>query len=222
VERKKEKRKTNKTLFSLQPDLYEKPFWDKNQLIVGLDEAGRGPLAGPVVVGCVVFPPNIKPFLNTDSKGYSKKQREKLFRLIINRALYIGVSFATPEEIEKMNIYRATQKAFLRAFKNIPFKVGAIFTDYMPLPDDLDIPVYALPKADKKVFSVAAASIVAKVIRDHVMELYGKIYPNYGFEKHKGYPTKEHLENLKKHGACEIHRRNYKPVKEILKGNPSK
>jgi ribonuclease HII len=218
VVRKKEeeKGKTNKVLFSLRTQLYEKPFWDKNQVVAGLDEAGRGPLAGPVVVGCVVFPPNTELFLKTDSKGYSQKQRDFLFRKILKKALYVGVSFATPEEIEKYNIYRATQRVFLKAVQNIPFKITAVFTDYMLL-QGLDIPVYALPKGDKKVFSIAAASIVAKVVRDRIMELYGKIYPQYGFEKHKGYPTKEHLENLKKYGICEIHRKNYKPVKELLK-----
>ena len=191
---------------------FEKGYWEKGQLVAGLDEAGRGPLAGPVAVGVVVFPPFTENFLKGDSKLYSPKARERLFHKIVRKALFVGVSFATPREIEELNIYRATQKAYYRAFKRIPFKVSAVITDYMPLPELKDIEVFSPPKADRNYFSVAAASIVAKVVRDKLMELYGKIYPQYGFEKHKGYPTREHKEALKRFGACEIHRRNFKGV----------
>jgi ribonuclease HII len=195
-------------------ELFEKPYWDKGQVVAGLDEAGRGPLAGPVVVACVVFPPYTEPFLNKDSKKYSPAKRAFLFEKIIRKALFVGVSFATPREIEQKNIYRATKEAYLRVLKQIPFKLGAVFTDYMPL--KLDCEVFAPPKGDEKIFSVAAASIVAKVVRDRIMELYAKKFPEYGFERHKGYPTREHLNAIKTFGVLEIHRKTYKPVKEQM------
>ena len=196
-------------------ELLEKDFWNRDLPVAGLDEAGRGPLAGPVVVACTVFPPNTEPFLEVDSKKLSPAKREFFFKKILRRALYVGVSFATPREIEELNIYRATQKAYLKALKKVPFKLGGVITDCMPL-EGLEVPVISIPKADEKVFSVAAASVVAKVVRDHIMELYSKRFPHYGFEKHKGYPTKEHIKALKTFGASEIHRKNYKPVKEVL------
>jgi len=198
-------------------ELVEKEYWERGEVVAGLDEAGRGPLAGPVVVACVVFPPNIQPFLDRDSKKYSPAEREFLFRKVLKKALAVSVAFATPEEIEKLNIYRATQQAYKRALDFLTFKVSAVFTDYMPL-KGLGIPVYSPPKADENIFSVAAASVVAKVVRDRIMELYGKKYPQYGFEKHKGYPTKGHIEALKTFGVSKIHRKTYKPVREVLKG----
>jgi len=194
----------------------EREFWEKGLLVAGLDEAGRGPLAGPVVVACVVFPPNIEPFLERDSKKLSPIRREKLFRKILQKALYVGVSFATPQEIEKFNIYQATKRAYISALKKVPVPLGGAITDYMPF-KGFPFPIISLPKADEKVFSVAAASVVAKVIRDQIMELYAKRFPHYGFDKHKGYPTKVHIEALKTYGPCEIHRKNFKPVKEVLK-----
>ena len=193
----------------------ENPYWEKGQLVAGLDEAGRGPLAGPVVVACVVLKPFTRPFLTSDSKKYSPAKREELFEKIIENALGVTVSFATVESIEEKNVYRATQRAFENALSLLPVKVSAVFTDYMPL-KGLSIPCHPLPKGDARVFSIAAASIVAKVIRDRLMVAYSKQYPQYGFEKHKGYPTKEHLKALKTYGVSPIHRKNYSPIKEIL------
>ena len=197
---------------------FEKNYWERGELVAGLDEAGRGPLAGPVSVGVVVFPPFTENFLKGDSKSYKPEEREKLFRKIVRKALFVAVSFVTPREIEELNIYRATQLAYYRAFNKIPFKVSAVITDYMPLPQLEGVEVYSPPKADKNYLSVAAASIVAKVVRDRLMSLYGKLYPQYGFEKHKGYPTKEHKETLKRFGPCEIHRRNFKSIFLNFKG----
>jgi len=197
-------------------ELPEREYWERGEVVAGLDEAGRGPLAGPVVVACVVFPPNTKPFLERDSKKYSPAQRAFLFKKILRKALAVTVTFATPREIEELNIYRATREAYYRALKMLPFGVSAVFTDYMPL-KGLDIPVFSPPKADENIFSVAAASVVAKVVRDRIMELYGRRFPQYGFESHKGYPTKGHIEALKTFGVLDIHRRNYKPVRENLK-----
>ncbi|HID79178.1 MAG TPA: ribonuclease HII [Aquificales bacterium] len=197
-------------------ELLEKPYWEKGELVAGLDEAGRGPLAGPVVVACVVYPPFTTPFLDRDSKKLSTAEREYFFKRIVRKALAVSVAFATPGEIERLNIYQATKLAYLKALKKIPFKVSAVFTDYMPL-KGLGIPVFSPPKGDEKIFSVASASVVAKVIRDRIMECYSEIYPQYGFEKHKGYPTGEHIKAVKTFGVLEIHRRNYKPIKEFLK-----
>ncbi len=191
-------------------------LWKKGKLVAGLDEAGRGPLAGPVVVACVVFPPFTERFIFKDSKGLSEKEREILFVSIVQKALSVVVAFATPPEIDSFNIYRATRRAYYRALELLPFKVDVVITDYMPLPE-FEGEVYAPPKADERFFSVSAASIVAKVVRDRLMRLYGKRFPVYGFEKHKGYPTKEHLKAIKTEGVLEIHRKNYKPVREILK-----
>jgi ribonuclease HII len=191
-------------------------YWKEGKLVAGLDEAGRGPLAGPVVVACVVFPPFTQPFLDRDSKKLSPAKREYLFEKIVRRAMSVTVAFAGPREIEAYNIYKATRKAYYKALKLLPIKPDLVITDYMPL-KSWNGTVLSPPKADEKFFSVAAASIVAKVIRDKLMELYGKRYPDYGFEKHKGYPTGEHIEAINTLGVLPIHRRNYKPVKEKLK-----
>ncbi len=194
----------------------EERFWREGKLVAGLDEAGRGPLAGPVVVACVVFPPFTEPFLDRDSKQISPAEREFLFKKIVRKALAVSVGFATPREVESFNVYRATRRAYYKALKNLPVRVDAVITDYMPLKEFAG-EVVAPPKADERYFSVAAASVVAKVFRDKLMELYGKRFPQYGFERHKGYPTGEHIEALKTHGVLDIHRRNYKPVRERLK-----
>ncbi len=196
--------------------LLEREYWDKGLPVAGLDEAGRGPLAGPVVVACVVFPPHTEPFLDRDSKKLSPAERALFFRKIVSKALYVGVAFATPREIEKLNVYQATKKAYAEALRSVPFKLGAAFTDYMPL-KNFPFPIVSMPKADERVFSVAAASVVAKVVRDRIMELYSKIYPDYGFERHKGYPTKEHLKAIDLYGILDIHRRNYGPIREAIK-----
>jgi len=194
--------------------MFEEQFWEKDLLIGGMDEAGRGPLAGPVVVALVVFPPFTTPFLEKDSKKLSAQKREKLFLKIVKKALLVKVAFATPREIEKFNIYRATQRAYYKALENLPFKLEAVITDYMPLPQS-GIKVFSPPKADEKYFSVAAASVVAKVVRDRIMELYAQRFPQYGFERHKGYPTKEHLRALETYGVSEIHRKTYQPIKKV-------
>ncbi|NPB05800.1 MAG: ribonuclease HII [Aquificae bacterium] len=196
-------------------ELPEREFWERGLPVAGLDEAGRGPLAGPVVVACVVFPPGTEPFLDKDSKKLSPAERALLFEKIVKRALFVGVSFATPREVEAFNVYRATKRAYARALRAVPFKLGAAFTDFMPL-ENFPFPVISEAKADERVFSVAAASVVAKVVRDRIMELYAKRHPGYGFEKHKGYPTREHLEALSRLGPSEIHRTSYGPVKRLF------
>ena len=196
--------KTNK----ICPNEYEHRYWQEAMTVLGIDAAGRGPLAGPLCVAGVVFEPGYENPLIYDSKAISEKRRNELFDVIREDALYYEIRLVTPEEIDRLNIYRATQKAMLEIALEIP--ADAVLTDAMPL--ELDKPMEALVKGDQKSESIAAASILAKVTRDRIMEEYDRIYPGYGFAKNKGYPTKEHLDALSRLGITPIHRRSYGPV----------
>lgn len=189
---------------------FEMPYWKVNKLVCGLDEAGRGPLAGPLVVAGVILKPNvIHPELN-DSKKLTEKKRNNLFKWIVENALYIDVEVINEKQIDQENIYRATQNAMQRiALKS---KADCVLSDAMPL--DLSCDFESIIKGDQKSVSIASASIVAKVMRDHFMKLYDLIYPQYGFSKHKGYPTKAHYQAIKDYGLCLIHRRSYKCFKD--------
>ena len=193
--------------------MFEEKFWKEGKIVAGIDEAGRGALAGPVVVACVILPPFTLPFFKGDSKKLSPQRREKLFGEIINKALSVSIAFATPEEIDRFNIYYATRRAFIKSLENLSIKPDIIITDDMPLKG---LNYIAFPKADEKVFSVACASVIAKVFRDKLMALYSKKFQDFSFKEHKGYPTKEHLEEIKKHGIIPIHRKSYSPVKKAL------
>lgn len=190
------------------PNEYEHRYWQEGMTVLGIDEAGRGPLAGPLCVAGVVFEPGYENPLIYDSKAISEKRRNELFDVIREDALYYEIRLVTPEEIDRFNIYRATQKAMLEIALEIP--ADAVLTDAMPL--ELDKPMEALIKGDQKSESIAAASILAKVTRDRIMEEYDRIYPGYGFARNKGYPTKEHLDALSRLGITPIHRRSYGPV----------
>lgn len=194
----------------------DKYFNDNIKNIAGCDEAGRGPLCGPVVASAVILPPDFKNELINDSKKLSAKERDKLFDIIQNNALAIGIGIVSPKEIDEINIYSASKKAMLLAIKEIKIPIDLILTDYMPLKfNNLD--AISLVKGDAKARCIAAASIIAKVTRDRIMDEYAKKYPEYNFNKHKGYPTKEHLEIIKKYGIIKgFYRESYKPVKEIL------
>jgi len=196
----------------------ERELWERGLLVAGMDEAGRGPIAGPVVVACVVFKPFSELPPARDSKELSPKGREVLFSQIVESALAVSVGFATPREIDRLNVYEATRLAYRRALERLPFRPGAVITDYVPLPF-FDGEVYSPPRADASFVSVAAASVVAKVVRDRLMEGYGARYPGFGFERHKGYPTKDHLRALESRGALEIHRRSFKPLRSAEGGN---
>lgn len=189
---------------------FEMPYWKVNKLVCGLDEAGRGPLAGPLVVAGVILKPNvIHPELN-DSKKLTEKKRNNLFKWIIENALYIDVEVISEKQIDQENIYRATQNAMQRiALKS---QADCVLSDAMPL--DLNCDFESIIKGDQKSVSIASASIVAKVMRDHYMKLYDLIYPQYGFANHKGYPTKAHYQAIKENGLCLIHRRSYKCFKD--------
>ena len=194
----------------------DKYFNDNIKNIAGCDEAGRGPLCGPVVASAVILPADFKNNLINDSKKLSAKERDKLFDIIQNNALAIGIGIVSPKEIDEINIYSASKKAMLLALKEIKIPIDLILTDYMPLKfNNLD--AISLVKGDAKARCIAAASIIAKVTRDRIMDEYAKKYPEYNFNKHKGYPTKEHLEIIKKYGIIKgFYRESYKPVKEIL------
>lgn len=184
-------------------------------LILGLDEAGRGPIAGPLVVAGVCLPLNYKSDLIYDSKKLSEKKRLQAYEEIIENALWYQVLIINREDVDKLNIYQATKQAMISIASR--FKLGSvILTDAMPF-DLADYEVIDLVKGDQKSINIAAASILAKVTRDQLMINYDKKYPQYGFSKHKGYPTKAHLEALDKYGACPIHRRSYAPVIKVLK-----
>ena len=202
-------------------DFQEQFYSKKIKVIVGVDEAGRGPLAGPVVAAaCILSRTYINKEIN-DSKQLSEKKREELFEVIKKDAIAYGVGIVSAEEIDTLNIYEATKKAMKEAINNLKVKFDLILTDAMPL-KGFDVEVVPIIKGDAKAMPIAAASIIAKVTRDHMMEELGKKYPEYGFEVHKGYGTAKHMEALKKYGPIKgIHRYSYKPVAKVALGEMS-
>lgn len=196
-------------LLKYEKELYEKGF----NLIAGTDEAGRGPLCGPVVAAAVILPKNYTLEGLIDSKQLSEKKRNKYFEIIKKDALSYGVSIIPPEEIDRINIYEASKKAMTEAIKSLSIKPDFVLTDAMPLNIENH---KAIIHGDALSLSIAAASVLAKVTRDEIMYELDKKYPEYGFKNHKGYPTKAHLENIKKYGILDFYRKSYKPVKELL------
>ena len=195
---------------------YEKEYMDKGyKLIAGCDEAGRGPLAGPVFCAAVILNPNdVIEGLN-DSKQLTEKMREKLYTEIKSRALAYKIISISNEEIDRINILEASRKGMEEAVKGLSISPNFILTDYMEL-YHTDIPYLKLAHGDALSATIAAASILAKVERDRFMMELDNKYPEYGFKDHKGYPTKSHIEAIKKYGITEFHRKSYKPVKELL------
>ncbi|MBR3840777.1 MAG: ribonuclease HII [Erysipelotrichales bacterium] len=190
-------------------------FWNKNQLCIGLDEAGRGPIAGPVVVAGVVLPINFSYDGIYDSKKISEKKRKELYKVIIENALDYVICIVDRSEIDKGNIYQVVKKAMKDCVLTSSINMSGVLTDAMPM--DIDgKEVISLIKGDQKSISIAAASILAKVTRDQIMEIYDEIYPGYEFKKHKGYYTKLHKECIEKNGPCPIHRTTFEPIKSML------
>lgn len=190
--------------------LYEKEAAENGySIICGVDEAGRGPLAGPVFAAAVILKmeDNIQGL--NDSKKISEKKREQMFDEIKKRAVDYGIAYATEEEIEELNILNATFLAMKRAIDSLKMKPQIALIDGNRLPRDLSIPAKAIVKGDSLSASIAAASILAKVSRDRLMRKISETYPEYGFEKHKGYGTKMHIEALIKYGPCKIHRKSF-------------
>lgn len=185
------------------------------QWIAGVDEAGRGPLAGPVVAAAVILSPDVPLFGINDSKQLTENQRETFYQEIIENAEAVGVGIVSSEEIDRINIYQAAKQAMVKAvmvLKKVPVHV---LVDAMNLP--ISIPQTSIIKGDSKSVSIAAASIVAKVTRDRLMRELHEIHPQYGFDRNFGYATSEHLQNLKRYGVCKEHRRSFAPVKLELR-----
>ena len=188
--------------------IYEKKYYDTCDYICGIDEAGRGPLAGPVVAGAVILPKGLKiPYLN-DSKQLSEKKREELYDVIMEQAVSVGVGIVSPERIDEINILQATYEAMREAVGTLSYRPDVLLNDAVIIPE-LTIPQEKIIKGDAKSLSIAAASVIAKVTRDRMMKAYHELFPEYGFEKHKGYGSKEHIEMIQKVGPCAIHRRSF-------------
>lgn len=189
---------------------FEKEYYEKGyKYIAGIDEAGRGPLAGPVVAGAVILPKDCLLEGVNDSKKLSEKKREKLYDDIIENALAWGVGIVDHTVIDEINILNATRKAMKLALENLQVKPDYILIDAEKKVDTNNIPYLPIIKGDALSISIGAASIIAKVTRDRIMREYDKVFPMYGFEKHKGYGTKAHVEALKEYGPCMIHRKSF-------------
>lgn len=194
---------------------YEKELYKNNiTLIAGVDEAGRGPLVGPVVAAAVILPKNYVLEGLNDSKQLSEKKREAFFKILQEEALSIGVGIVSAKVIDEINILEASRKAMYIALNNLDITPEYILSDAVSL-NDIDIPSRPIIHGDALSLSIAAASVIAKVTRDHIMYELDKKYPMYNYKKNKGYPTKEHLELIKKYGITDEYRISFKPVKMI-------
>ncbi len=195
--------------------IYERELIKKGiKFIGGIDEVGRGPLVGPVVASCVILPLNYQLEGLTDSKKLSEKKREKFFDILVKDAISIGIGIIDEKIIDKVNIYEATKLAMKDAFDKMEVKPEHVLIDAMPLA--LPVPTTSIIKGDAKSLTIAAASVIAKVTRDRMMDELHKKYPQYNFKKNKGYPTKEHVEAINKYGIIKEHRKTYGPVKDYI------
>lgn len=195
---------------------YEDEYRAKGyNLIAGVDEVGRGSLVGSLIVAAVILPPDIFIDHLNDSKKLTAHRREILYYEIVDKALAVSTVESTIEEIDRINVYRATLEAMLRAVRALPLKPDFVLTDAMKLYFGEDIGALSIIKGDAKSASIAAASIIAKVTRDRMADEWHEIYPQYDFKHNRGYGTKKHLEAIKQFGATPIHRRSYEPVKSM-------
>lgn len=198
--------------------IYEKELNKKGyNLIAGCDEAGRGPLCGPVVAAAVILPQDYELKGLTDSKQLSAKKREEFFKIIKKDAISYAISEVSAKTIDEINIYEASRLAMLQALEKLDIQPDYVITDAMPLPSKINS--MSIIKGDAKSITIAAASILAKVTRDKIMDEWDKAHPEYGFKNHKGYPTKKHLENIEKYGILDEYRLTYKPIKSFLEAN---
>ncbi len=198
-------------MLSYEKELYEKGY----KFICGTDEAGRGPLVGPVVAGAVILPINYVLEGLTDSKKLSEKKRDEYFEIIKRDAIAYGIGIVEAREIDKINIYEASRLAMKKAILAMKVKPDYVLTDAMPMPG-YPVSVQAIIKGDAKSLTIAAASVLAKVTRDHLMYELDKLYPQYELRKHKGYPTKRHLELLRVYGPMKHYRFTYRPVHDLI------
>lgn len=201
------------TMLRYEKELYQKGY----QAIAGIDEVGRGPLAGPVVTACVILPKDCKIRHLNDSKKIPKKHHEEIYEEVLARALGVGIGIVDNDTIDRVNIYEATKLGMLQAIEQMKGEVTKpdyLLIDAMQL--DTPIPQLSLIKGDANSLSIAAASIVAKVTRDRMMAEYAKEYSGYAFDKNVGYGTKDHLAGLKQYGVTPIHRKSFEPIKSML------
>lgn len=199
--------------------IYEKELYKTGiELIAGVDEVGRGPLFGPVVTAAVILPKNYKLEGLTDSKKLTPRKRDEFYDIIMKDAIAVSIGMKDPEVIDEVNIYEATKLAMMEAIEGLNPKPEHILIDAMKL-EKLDIPSTSIIKGDAKSESIAAASVIAKVTRDRILDEVGEQYPGYGFEQHKGYPTKAHIEAVKKYGLIEGYRKTFEPIKSIINGS---
>jgi len=204
-------KKITKNLYQYEEALEDRGY----KFVAGVDEVGRGPLAGPVVVAAVILPQGLRIKGINDSKQLTEKKREELYKIIMKEALAVNVAFVYEDVVDKINIYEATKQGMLEAIDGLNIKPDHVLIDAMPL-NELKIEHTSIIHGDALSASIGAASIIAKVTRDHFMEKMDHKYPNYGFKKHKGYCTKEHLEALNKYGPCPIHRKSFAPVAKFF------
>ncbi len=203
IKEKELERLTN--LKSMEKELYDKGF----EYICGIDEAGRGPLAGPVVVAGVIMPKDSMIEGVNDSKKVSEKKREKLYDVILKEAISYSVAIIGQDVIDDINILNATKQGVTKVVEELDVKPNLILVDALTHINTKGIPYDSIIKGDAKCYNIAAASIIAKVTRDRIMREWDEIYPQYGFMNHKGYGTAKHIEALKEYGPCPIHRKTF-------------
>lgn len=195
---------------------YENELYEEGiSLIAGVDEVGRGPLVGPVVTAAVILPKGYYNEYIKDSKKLSEKKRNELFDIIMRDAISVSIGIKDNKVIDKENIYQATKLAMYDAINNLKVKPEFVLIDAMKL-EDLSVPSKSIVKGDAKSESIAAASIIAKVTRDNMMYELDKKFPEYGFKNHKGYPTKAHLDAIKKYGILDNYRFTFGPVRDLI------
>ena len=187
----------------------EKLYQDGIEYIAGIDEAGRGPLAGPVVIGCAIMHKDSFIEYVNDSKKLSETKREVLYEKITNKAISWSTGIVWQGEIDELNILNATKKALTTAIDKLEVKPDKILVDAIDKIDTRGIPYISIIKGDAKIYSISAASIIAKVTRDRIMKEYDEVYPQYGFSGHKGYGTAKHIQAIKEYGICPLHRKTF-------------
>ena len=205
-EKEKEKLKQEKSRIE-QLKIYEKKY-DHLGYVCGIDEAGRGPLAGPVVAGAVILPKDSQILWLNDSKKLSAKKREELYEVIMREAVAVGVGYASPARIDEINILQATYEAMREAIARLPVRPQILLNDAVTIPE-IEVPQVPIIKGDAKSISIGAASIIAKVTRDRLMVEYHEYYPEYDFASNKGYGSREHIEAIQKYGPTPIHRKTF-------------
>ena len=201
-------------LLAYEQELYKKGI----KYIAGVDEVGRGPLYGPVVTAAVILPQNYYLEGLTDSKKLTPKKRDLYYDIIMKDAISVSIGIKSAKRIDEINIYEATKEAMYDAINNLSIKPEHVLIDAMKL-EKLDIPFTSIIKGDAKSETIAAASVIAKVTRDRMLDEIGKEHPEYGFEKHKGYPTKAHIDAIKKYGVLDNYRLTFEPIKSIINGS---